>query len=91
MPGITHSHASRSGPVGCAWPDQRISGALPGRERAFNQGQMNHRNRGASGSVNRLASLAGFEPSTCRDQRKWPVSWVFPVSRAYLLLSRRVS
>jgi hypothetical protein len=45
----------------------------------------------ASGSVNRWHGPAWFEPYTCRDRRKWPVSWVFLVSRVVLLVSRRVS
>jgi hypothetical protein len=42
---------------------------------------------GASGSVNRWPSLAVFEHSTCRDQRKCPVSWVFPASWAVFVVS----
>jgi hypothetical protein len=71
-----------------AWPDQRISGALPGRERAFNQGQMNHRNRGASGSVNRWLGFRCPEPNAFQHLPERSVSRVFTTLRAFLLVSR---
>jgi hypothetical protein len=60
--------------------------ALPNTPRKHQQAWTRTRSKHhAERSVNRRLSLRWFEPITCHHQRKRPVGWGFPTSRAVVL------